>query len=722
VTVSLCLLSLVMLLEALVFFGMSGDATVLIVLVSTLILFAVCQVRWPARTQAFQPAIAVLLLCTMLALQDGQAGSVMLYVLFMHGVAWMLGVASCCPKPETAVTPLILDARTSWLYTEAYWLVVLPAYYAIDRNLSTVPYLPGLVTGMLILVLGFFLWEATRKVISLPIRGAAGEFPARALSVYVLLLSLLGLALLIATPVSRAIPEAVDYGRIKVEDWIEQRRLSQLGNQPQAPSQAKTPSKPSGQGASPEQESGFTMFPELPERSSLGDVHREDVFLHVHNRDALRRIGPGRLYLRGLSFAHYQDDRWFPRRIVGTWHNDIDDGEPDGLIRISPSRANPVVQTVFLNQAGSRVLFAMPGLEAVHLPRLYEAADRCYMFPDSETLKVSYTVRSTPWFFDQVPGGDVRVSTVSQEYYEIPNLPVMARIAGLAQQVAPPTLGLADRIEACRTYLKDNYTYSREITNSSSLPPLENFLFHERRGYCDFYASSLVFMLRSLGMPARMSGGYAGGVYDAASDVQIFYSDHAHSWTEIPIEGYGWVVLDATAEGVVIPRSQEPAPPTTASLDDFEHISPEVREPEAEAAGGGEMRKAFASFQQVQVYLFGGILLLLVGVLLVALVRFLSGRQAERIQHRSEDELPELGFYAEVCRLFRSAGQGRKPSQTPREFLKRLRGVGYHEEILETLTDYVYAVSYRGEPRNSIREETFVDAARRIIKAREQRN
>jgi hypothetical protein len=85
----------------------------------------------------------------------------------------------------------------------------------------------------------------------------------------------------------------------------------------------------------------------------------------------------------------------------------------------------------------------------------------------------------------------------------------------------------------------------------------------------------------------------------------------------------------------------------------------------------------------------------------------------------AERDVPELGFYAEICCMFKSVGHPRKPSQTPREYLKRLRRVGYYEEILETLTEYVYTVSYRGGSRNKAREETFVDAAQRLLKARE---
>ena len=118
--------------------------------------------------------------------------------------------------------------------------------------------------------------------------------------------------------------------------------------------------------------------------------------------------------------------------------------------------------------------------------------------------------------------------------------------------------------------------------------------------------------------------------------MQVFYSDHAHSWTEIPIDGYGWVVLDATAENVVVPRSRAPAPATSVSLDDFEHISTEVLEAEDEAAGGFDVSWAFDSFQRVQIYLLGGLLLVVLGVLLMALVRYLRGRRAIRTQLNAE--------------------------------------------------------------------------------------
>ena len=76
--------------------------------------------------------------------------------------------------------------------------------------------------------------------------------------------------------------------------------------------------------------------------------------------------------------------------------------------------------------------------------------------------------------------------------------------------------------------------------------PLANFLFARRKGHCEYFASSMAVMLRSLGIPARLATGFQSGVYNPVSDLWLMRASDAHSWVEAWIPGYGWKTFDPT--------------------------------------------------------------------------------------------------------------------------------------------------------------------------------
>jgi hypothetical protein len=73
------------------------------------------------------------------------------------------------------------------------------------------------------------------------------------------------------------------------------------------------------------------------------------------------------------------------------------------------------------------------------------------------------------------------------------------------------------------------------------------FLFDLKQGYCDYYASSMVVMARSIGLPARLTVGYATGAYDPADQAYHVNMADAHSWPEIYFPDLGWIPFEPTA-------------------------------------------------------------------------------------------------------------------------------------------------------------------------------
>lgn len=119
------------------------------------------------------------------------------------------------------------------------------------------------------------------------------------------------------------------------------------------------------------------------------------------------------------------------------------------------------------------------------------------------------------------------------------------RIARLARSVAP---GPSKAEKALQTiqYLRSNYTYTLEADPPPDSDPLEAFLFETKRGHCEFFATALVLMLRTEGVPARLVNGFYTTDWDELAQIFVVKQSDAHSWVEAWVDGLGWATLDPT--------------------------------------------------------------------------------------------------------------------------------------------------------------------------------
>ncbi len=76
---------------------------------------------------------------------------------------------------------------------------------------------------------------------------------------------------------------------------------------------------------------------------------------------------------------------------------------------------------------------------------------------------------------------------------------------------------------------------------------MDDFLFKTRRGFCEHYASSFVFLMRAAGLPARVVTGYQGGEMNPVDHYLIVRQSDAHAWAEVWLQDQGWVRIDPTA-------------------------------------------------------------------------------------------------------------------------------------------------------------------------------
>jgi len=76
---------------------------------------------------------------------------------------------------------------------------------------------------------------------------------------------------------------------------------------------------------------------------------------------------------------------------------------------------------------------------------------------------------------------------------------------------------------------------------------MDEFLFETRRGFCEHYAAAFTLVMRAAGVPARVVTGYQGGEFNPIGGYLIVRQSDAHAWSEIWVDGRGWLRVDPTA-------------------------------------------------------------------------------------------------------------------------------------------------------------------------------
>ncbi|MBI5958294.1 MAG: transglutaminase domain-containing protein [Chloroflexi bacterium] len=142
---------------------------------------------------------------------------------------------------------------------------------------------------------------------------------------------------------------------------------------------------------------------------------------------------------------------------------------------------------------------------------------------------------------------------------------VPPRVRDLASQIIADTgaNNPYDKAKAIERWLRINIQYNESIpTPPSNIDPVEWFLFDARQGYCNYYASAMILMLRSQGVPTRMAAGFAQGAWDETREAYLVRERDAHTWVEVYFPGYGWVEFEPTADEAPLERQDDQLPQT----------------------------------------------------------------------------------------------------------------------------------------------------------------
>ena len=165
---------------------------------------------------------------------------------------------------------------------------------------------------------------------------------------------------------------------------------------------------------------------------------------------------------------------------------------------------------------------------------------------------------------------------VMEKYLQLPE-DFSPRIGELAGQIAAPYDNPFDKAAAVTAYLRQEIEYSPLVSlPDETVDPLEYMLFESKKGFCNYYATAEVLMLRSLGIPARLSAGYAQGEPNAQKSIFVVRERDLHAWPEVYFPEYGWVEFEPTTnqDPLERPRERDESEPNAAPF-----VNPVNRQP-----------------------------------------------------------------------------------------------------------------------------------------------
>lgn len=428
------------------------------------------------------------------------------------------------------------------------------------------------------------------------------------------------------------------------------------------------------------------------------------------------------LYWRGLVLDKFDGRVWRA--------NDFND-MPLRQVHPSPPAATGAAleYEVFLEPTYRRWLYALQVPEAVS-PATLLTLDYRLLAKEPVTDKFAYRARAYP-----------------QSMFELELDPRLRRseltVAGAnnnprAQAWAQ---GLRERFANDRALIDFVVAYFREQQFFYTLQPpllgehsIDEFLFDTRRGFCEHYASSFVFVLRAAGIPARVVAGYQGGEINPLTGTVLVHQFDAHAWAEAWLEGQGWVRFDPTF--AVAPQRIESGLERAVGANEFLAQQPlsvnRFRDVNwlnrirlrVDAINYGWTRWVVNYRDDTQTFvlreLLGEVDPLRMGMLLVgggALIIFavacaLFGRRLFGVRLAAEQR-----YYARFCARLARRGYPRPVAMAPGEYARWVLRQQPQWRVVEEITACFEALSYRR--LSAAQREQLLRKLKRLARSRE---
>jgi transglutaminase-like putative cysteine protease len=248
-------------------------------------------------------------------------------------------------------------------------------------------------------------------------------------------------------------------------------------------------------------------------------------------------------YWVARTYSHYSGRGWVGQATSK---------KLNARVSLRPASDKVIRQQIeLLPSYGSRTALALEppvffGNASAHLP--YSTVRTSLLWLEGQEVQFQENAQSFTYSAYSDPTDEVPEEPLQVEEAPLLQLPerVDPRIAELARKVAGnerQPLAVARKLEG---YLKSTYGYTLELPDANVPDPLAHFLFERKLGHCEYFATALTVMLRTLGIPSRVAVGFYGG--ERVNTHYVLRAGDAHAWTHVYVPERGFVTFDATPE------------------------------------------------------------------------------------------------------------------------------------------------------------------------------
>jgi transglutaminase-like putative cysteine protease len=433
-----------------------------------------------------------------------------------------------------------------------------------------------------------------------------------------------------------------------------------------------------------------------------------------------------RQYWQTASYDRYTGDGWVRSGNTEPYRGRLDG--PPGASRRLTQTVTPESTVSSMPAAWKPVSVSGPGAERV------EVTQQGFLRPaGSLTAGESYTVRSrVPQYTSEQlrRAGSDYPDVVRERYLQLPG-DTPTRVREKAAEIAGGQDNAYDKAVAIEQWLEENKRYSLTVERPTG-DVADAFLFEMDAGYCTYYATTMVTLLRSQGVPARFVVGYTPGEQVSDGEYVVRGLD-SHAWVEVYFPDVGWVRFDPTPsgpretaertrltearqngeEGIDTDRTEPdaggtpeitPVQPGNQSLNNSSQSDAVRRNVEgtpqdlnatplpgvADAVSGGEATDEEEGFSLPELppretLGFGAVALVgfAAGARRLGLTAWLARELRLRYQRQTDDPEADVArAFERLERLLERRYRPRRPSETPRAYVDRLtRGHGADDRI-----------------------------------------
>ena len=300
-----------------------------------------------------------------------------------------------------------------------------------------------------------------------------------------------------------------------------------------------------------------TGFSDQVQLGRIGQIQQSDAVV-MHIQIDGDRDGRHALAWRGVALANFDGKNWSNPRQQYVLYRDADGGFRipllgQGVTRAWTSPYHLIHYRVLMEPIGTNIFFLAPWARRI------EGAYRTLQIDtggavsdlDSQRSVSMYEADSdisTPAPAELRTAGN-NLPQFAPAYLQLPKLD--PRIPRLAAQIVSSSSNNYDKAIAVERYLQSHYAYTLQLPRSAVADPLANFLFERKQGHCEYFASSMAVMLRTLGIPSRVVNGFRSDEFNDVTGYYVVRAKNAHSWVEAYFPGYGWVTFDPTPGGAI---------------------------------------------------------------------------------------------------------------------------------------------------------------------------